>query len=239
MRSTTIASLIFALLTVGTAANALPTTQTAAAPEIVAPSAPPAPETLTETPSMMVAPEPTVFPSAAPAGSTVPLQGIYYPAPKQERHHWVGMRFSIGVPSGVLLGLDVFPVRWGHLNISGGYAGLGPVIEGSLGVDPIKFPISPIVDVVFGGALPGHVPGVNMPEVRYTYQELLGGLRLGSRNKAGFILEGGGGWLQGSTSGFQQFINANTNTPSSITLGEPSVSAKMFGAARIGFFVAF
>jgi hypothetical protein len=172
-----------------------------------------------------------------PATQPIPTQPVVDQS--VPRLHWLGFRLSLGVPSGVALELEGNPTRWLHLDVGGAYAGLGPVIVEEVGVDFFPFVISPVIDTVFGESLSGTVPGVQMPPISYTFETAMVGLRFGRRDRVGFVLEGGMGALQVSTSGFQSFLQTQSTSINGIVLSNPSASVLMLGCGRVSFFVDF
>jgi len=175
-----------------------------------------------------------------PQSTTVKLQEpVALPQPT-DRLHFLGFRFSLGVPTGAALELEASPMKWWHLSLGGSYAGLGPAIVGEVGIDPIDFSIGPTLNFMTGGSFPGHLPGVSqMPDVSYQFEELLVGFRLGKRNHAGFFLEGGPVWMQVQTNNFQSFLQSQSTNLNGILIGNPSAAISAFGAGRLGFYVMF
>jgi hypothetical protein len=154
---------------------------------------------------------------------------------KNERFRFLGMGFSIGVPSGLALGLvgRIPKINFLKLELDGTYNGLAPGMKGSLTFDPIKFPIAPTLTVDAGGNWGGQVPGAtNSPTISYQYADALLGLEMGSRDAFRFYLRGGLTHVWANASGLQKTFN---NNDKSLSIGDVSLSASAAPAAQIGF----
>lgn len=132
----------------------------------------------------------------------------------------MGMVWSIGEPSGMELGLEArLPkMPWYKLQVAGTYT-LAPGIRGGVLIDPIDFPVVPVLNLDLGHQFPFTVPGVNgRPGGEFNYADFQAGLAFGSRDGARLLVLGGESYISGSTHNIQAvFGNTGGFTISSPT----------------------
>jgi hypothetical protein len=144
----------------------------------------------------------------------------------------VGPTLDLGLPSGVALGLQfrLPSLPWFKINGAATYT-LAPGIRGGLMLDPINFPVAPVVTADIGRQFPFTVPSVSgKPSVEFNYGDVLGGLAFGSRDSARFMLLVGESYLNGSVRNVQGAIK-NSN---GLTFNNPTFSGWV-PSARIAF----
>ncbi len=159
-------------------------------------------------------------------------------ADESPRFKYVGMQVDVGVPDGAAVGVVVRPkLNWLRLNLSGTYNVLSPGIRGGFTLDPIKFPIAPTLTLEGGHSFKGTVPGIaSNPEVSYNYANLHLGIEFGNRDSWRFFIHGGPSWINAQTYDFENTIG---NKDKSLSVSDPSVSARVFPTAKLGFALYF
>jgi hypothetical protein len=157
-------------------------------------------------------------------------------AQEAPRYKFIGMQFDIATPSGVALGIEgrLPYVPWFKLGIAGTYL-LSPGVRGNLLIDPIRFPVVPVIDLDVGYQSPFTVPGVNnSPSGSFVYEDVRGGLAFGSRSGARFLLLAGMTHLSGSVSNLQSSITASPG----VSFGNPHFDG-FVPSVKLGFEVLF
>jgi hypothetical protein len=116
----------------------------------------------------------------------------------------VGAVWSIGIPSGMELGAEVrLPhMPWYKLQVAATYT-LAPGMVGSVLIDPIKFPVAPVLNVDVGRQFPFTVPVNGRPGGDFDYATFGGGLAFGSRDGARLLLLAGESYISGSSHNIQ------------------------------------
>src|SRR5271166_4587020 len=153
-------------------------------------------------------------------------------ADEAPRERILGMQFDGGDPSGIALGIvgRVPSVPWFKLGLAGTMT-LAPGVRGTLLADPIKFPIAPVAAFDLGHQFGFKVPSVsNSPTVDFTYYDVMGGLRLGSRDGSGFLLMAGMAHLNGEARGLQAALPQEPG----VSVGDPKATA-WIPAVKLGF----
>jgi hypothetical protein len=147
-----------------------------------------------------------------------------------------GMSFDIGAPSGVALGVLVRPpyIPWWKVGLAiTGTLNVG--IRANILIDPIKFPIAPVANLDIGHQFPFAIPGVsNSPKVDFTYENIQGGLALGSRDGFRFMLLAGMSHLDGVAHNFQGVLPATNG----LVISDPNFSGWV-PSAKLGFSLLF
>jgi hypothetical protein len=117
----------------------------------------------------------------------------------------LGPTFDLATPSGVALGA-VAELPYMHFlkwDISATYL-LSPGVKGGVVVDPIRFPIAPVLDLDLGYQPSFTVPGVaSSPSASFSYEDVRGGLSLGNRDKVRFFILVGETHFDGNASNLQ------------------------------------
>jgi hypothetical protein len=135
----------------------------------------------------------------------------------------VGGAIDFSVPSGAAVGLDATSpkyVPWFKLGASATYL-LAPGYRLNLLADPINFPVAPVVNFDVGHQTSFTIPHVdNSPTVNFTYEEVQGGFRFGSREGFGFLLMGGMMHLDGNVYNLSRSISVGDG----VSLGNPHLS---------------
>jgi hypothetical protein len=186
------------------------------------------------TTSVVVTPPVTVTPIMVPM--TKPLVTAPYPVPvpvdyyRMNRFH-VGVGFVLGIPSGVGLGVVANPfIDWLRLGASFQENVLSPGARFSIQVDPMalrpNLPIGVFIDGQYGFFVPGNVPGHagDFPAIGYSYESLLGGLRLGKAHGFQFDLEAGYSHIGVTSRNFQETVSKNAVDIGGLTLANPTAS---------------
>ncbi len=202
--------------------------------------APPAPPAIVEVPlggsgpTVLVAVKPTPKPQPAPDKDKVSFFGKFH----------AGFGLDVGVPSGIAVGFVFTPwVDWARFDVSFNENVLAPGGRGSLQLDPLavfhRLPIGVFADFQYGGFANGTVPGhsTTLPGFGYTYESILGGIRLGKPNGFHWNFEIGASHLNISTTNFQSVINNSSLT--GLTIGNPSASAWLTPAFETGFAIVW
>jgi hypothetical protein len=157
-----------------------------------------------------------------------------------------GFGMDVGVPSGVGIGFVFNPwIDWARVNISFQENVLSPGVRGSLQLDPFallpKLPVGLFADFQYGffpqGTVPGH--SADLPSVGYTYESILGGLRLGKPNSFHWNFEFGASHMDISTGNFQSAVAKNGGNFGSLVLGNPSASGWITPSFTTGFCVTW
>ena len=135
----------------------------------------------------------------------------------------LGGALNIEVPSGVALGINArLPyLPWFKLSVSATYL-LAPGLQGSVLVDPIQFPIAPVLDMDFGHQFQFTIPTLNnSPKIDFDYVNLGGGIALGSRDGFRFLILGGMAHLSGTAHDFQKALPTSVD---GLTVSDPTFS---------------
>jgi hypothetical protein len=156
----------------------------------------------------------------------------------ETRFKYVGAQVDVGAPDGVGLGVVVRPkLNWLRLNLSGTYNAMAPGIRGGFTLDPIKFPIAPTFTLEGGHAFEGKVPGTkDLPSFSYDYLNLHSGLEFGNRDSVRFFIHAGPTYMNVFTSNFADSIG---NVNKSISISDPTISARLIPTAKLGLVVLF
>ena len=130
----------------------------------------------------------------------------------------VGAVWSIGIPSGMELGLEArLPnMPWFKLQAAATYT-LAPGMVGSILIDPIKFPVAPVLNFDFGRQFPFTVPVNGRPGGDFDYANFMGGLAFGERDSARLLLLVGESYITGSSHNIQA-VFADSN---GLTIADP------------------
>jgi len=143
----------------------------------------------------------------------------------------VGANIDISAPSGAAVGLDLqLPyVHWAKVGVSATYL-FAPGVRGNILLDPIKFPVAPVLNFDLGYQSSFKLPSTDKsPDISWTYEDIQGGLAFGSREGFRFLLLGGITHLDGSASNFQNTVK----TSNGITVGSPTFQVWV-PSARLG-----
>ena len=154
-------------------------------------------------------------------------------APKNPYPFKLGMSFDVSVPSGAALGLEArLPsVPWLKFGVAGTYT-LAPGVRGNIMIDPIKFPVVPVLNVDLGYQSSFTIPGVsNSPSADFTYVDLNAGLAFGSRDGFRFLLLSGMSYLDGGAHNLQGALGSSAKD---LTIADPSFNA-WIPNAKLGF----
>jgi hypothetical protein len=116
----------------------------------------------------------------------------------------LGLDWDIGIPSGMALGLETrLPhLPWFKLGLDATYT-LAPGIRGNLLIDPIKFPVVPVLNLDVGRQFPFTVPVNGRPGGDFDYVDFQAGLAFGSRDGARLLLLAGESYISGSSHNIQ------------------------------------
>lgn len=157
-----------------------------------------------------------------------------------------GFGMDVGVPSGVGIGFVFNPwIDWARINLSFQENVLSPGIRGSLQLDPFallpKLPVGLFADFQYGffpqGTVPGH--SADLPSVGYTYESILGGLRLGKPNSFHWNFEFGASHMDITTGNFQSVVAKNGGSLGNLVLGNPTASGWIAPSFVTGFGVVW
>jgi hypothetical protein len=118
----------------------------------------------------------------------------------------VGGDFSLGVPSGLGVGVAVQPgVSWLRAGLSFQDNYVSPGGKASVVWSPIKFPVFPELqlDAAFFAReqLPFAINGTKNLNLQYNYGDLMLNLGVGNRDKAMFLLSGGASYIDANVGG--------------------------------------
>jgi len=158
----------------------------------------------------------------------------YHPVMVQSTPHYgfaLGPTFDLGIVSGAALGLQLrLPsLPWVKVNGAVTYT-LSPGIRAGIVLDPIAFPIAPVVTADIGRQFPFTVPVSGKPGADFNYEDVMGGLAFGSRDSARFMLLAGESYLSGSVTNVQGAIKSSDG----LTFNNPTFSG-WIPSARIAF----
>jgi hypothetical protein len=157
----------------------------------------------------------------------------------------LGLGLDLGV-SGVLpdagLLLIVRPVRWGQLQVGGGYNGLSGGIRGGITlVNPFVIPLSVSWEVghYFEGDAnrivqwfsPSTQDNASLRRFSYDYMNLLGGIAVGGGDFA-FYLRVGVTWMRTTVHGFEQSVRDQAHIQ--LTASDPTIHYRG-PALKLGF----
>ena len=148
----------------------------------------------------------------------------------------MGILFDISAPSGVALGVEArLPYTpWMKLGVAA-TALTYPGIRGSVLLDPIRFPIAPIVEADFGHQFTMSAPVIqNSPTVSFNYFSGLGGIGLGSRDHFRFMLLAGMSYLDGYVGNVEKTFSL----PTGFSIANPTFHG-WAPSAKLGFNVLF
>jgi hypothetical protein len=149
----------------------------------------------------------------------------------------VGASFDLSVPSGASLGLEATSPRYfpyAKVGLAATYL-FGMGWRSNLLVDPINFPVAPVADFAVGHEYNFTVPGVaNSPTANFSYEDVMGGLALGHRDGARFLLLAGATHLNGNVYDLSKSVSVGDG----ISLGNPRFSV-WAPAVKLGFEVLF
>jgi hypothetical protein len=138
---------------------------------------------------------------AAPVPAPEPVLEPYTPSSNTFK---LGMTLDMGAPSGIALGLQTrLPyLPWFKWSFAGTYT-LAPGIRGGVLIDPIQFPVVPVVNVETGHQYPITIPVKGNPNVDFNYTDLQAGLAFGSRDHTRLLVLVGMSYLNGSVNNIQ------------------------------------
>lgn len=179
--------------------------------------------------------QPPPTPQELPPPVEKPLPKVV-PVVEAPRHHWGGLDFSVGVPSGFQVGLVVRPyVNWVRLEVGVGSDLIRPGVFGAITLDPFPWAFGLTATAEAGYYWSGQVPFItsNPPDVGYSYASLMPGLEFGPRNSVRFYLRGGFTWMHADVSDID--IGSNKGA----TIGNPSANFVAFPAVKLGLSVFF
>lgn len=114
----------------------------------------------------------------------------------------LGPSFDFGTPSGVGLGVAAeLPymhfLKW---DVSATYL-LSPGVKGGVLVDPIRFPVAPVLDLDVGYQSSFTVPKMSdSPSASFSYEDIRAGLAFGRRDHVRLFLLGGETHVDGNVS---------------------------------------
>ncbi len=143
----------------------------------------------------------------------------------------IGMTIDLGFPSGGAIGVqERLPyLPWFKFSEALTYT-LAPGFRGSLLVDPIAFPIAPVLNADIGWQSRFNIPGFNNPPtVQWSYETIGGGLALGGRDSCRFLLLAGMTHFDGTVGNIEGRL---PNTPG-LSLDNPTIHA-WTPSARLG-----
>jgi hypothetical protein len=114
----------------------------------------------------------------------------------------LGPTFDLATPSGAAFGVGAeLPfmhfLKW---NVSATYL-LSPGIKGGVLIDPIRFPVAPVLDLDIGYQSTFSIPGMNnSPSTSFSYEDVRAGLAFGRRDFVRLFVLGGETHLDGNAS---------------------------------------
>ncbi len=152
------------------------------------------------------------------------------------RHHWGGIDLSVGVPSGVHLGVVIRPyVNWLRVEVGAGHNLMAPGIFGNITLDPMPWAVGITLTGELGYYWSGPVPFVtNPPDVGYSYASVMPGLEFGPRNSVRFYFRGGFTWMHADVSNIDFGKSSN-----GVTLGNPKADLMAAPAVQMGLSIFF
>jgi hypothetical protein len=158
----------------------------------------------------------------------------YQPVMVQSTPHYgfaLGPTLDIGLPSGAAVGLQLrLPsLPWIKVNGAVTYT-LSPGIRAGIVLDPIKFPIAPVITADIGRQFPFTVPVTGKPGADFNYEDVMGGLAFGNRDSARFMLLVGESNLNGTVRNVQGAIKDSNG----LTFNNPTFSG-WIPSAKIAF----
>ncbi len=160
-------------------------------------------------------------------------------------HPFLGLVLDAGVPDGLAAGLEVNPLSFLRLQLSGLSNGVGSGVRvGVVLVAFPRFPVRPLIAAdagyVFGGAGAWALPLITDVQVRAAVSNVSGGflnvhagLELGSKTFA-LVLRGGLSWIDVDLGGHTLTLGSNT----SVSAGGTSLRG-FIPSARLGFQICF
>jgi hypothetical protein len=148
----------------------------------------------------------------------------------------LGPTFDLATPSGAALGaVAELPymhfIKW---NVSATYL-LSPGVKGGVMVDPIRFPVAPVLDLDLGYQPSFTVPGVaSSPSASFSYQDVRAGIALGRRDFVRFFILVGETHFDGSASNLQ----GTFTLPSGVSISDAHFSG-WIPSIKLGLTILF
>ena len=175
------------------------------------------------------------FAGIAHADTSKPADAVV----EQPRHHWGGLDLSVGVPSGVHLGVVIRPyVNWLRVEVGAGHNLMAPGIFGNITLDPMPWAVGLTLTGELGYYWSGPVPFVNNPpDVGYSYASVMPGLEFGPRNSVRFYLRGGWTWMHVDVSNID--TGSGGGSKNNTTVGNPKADLMAAPAVSLGLSIFF
>jgi hypothetical protein len=150
--------------------------------------------------------------------------------PNHNNSFRVGGAVSLATPYGFGLGVNFRLPYMPWLKVAGsGTFNLAPGLMASALIDPIRFPIAPVINLDAGWQSSIKVPGFsNPPTLEWTYENIFGGLALGGSksDSTRVLLLAGMTHIDGSASNVQGVLPKEGN----ISLANPTFNGWLPGA---------
>ena len=144
-----------------------------------------------------------------------------------QTNSYSGMYFDIGAPSGLALGVLARHPKFPYVKLGAAATMLvNGGLRANLIIDPIKFPVAPIVNIDIGYQFPF---AISDNQLSFTYSDLQGGISIGNRDGFRFVVLAGAAYVSGYVSHFQKPFSIPW-----IKVDEPSFSG-FVPSAKIGF----